>query len=286
MDYVIFDLEWNNAYDYRQKKGVNEIIEVGAVRLDSSLNICSAYTQLIKPKLSKKLSHRFVDLTGISKEEIAESGMDFERAMDEFARWAGEDAVFMSWSNSDLYVLVANFKRFIGKTTVSFMKKYMDAQCYCQSFLEDCHDQISLAHCAERLDISVQEEELHRALEDCYVAAECFKKVFDERRVDEMVSDCDDDFFGRLAFKPYLITNPVSREYNFNNESFNCPVCSSLLNRTGDLQVVNSSFKTVLSCPRCGKKFWGFVRVKMLYDGISVSKRITQMSKSKSKKYS
>ena len=58
------------------------------------------------------------------------------------------------------------------------------------------------------------------------------------------------------------------------------------INRTGDLQVVNSSFKTVLSCPRCGKKFWGFVRVKMLYDGISVSKRITQMSKSKSKKYS
>lgn len=53
MDYVIFDLEWNNAYDYKEKKGVNEIIEIGAVRLDKDLNISDTFTQLVKPKLSK-----------------------------------------------------------------------------------------------------------------------------------------------------------------------------------------------------------------------------------------
>ena len=39
MFYVIFDLEWNNAYDYRFGKGMNEIIEIGAVKLDEKLNI-------------------------------------------------------------------------------------------------------------------------------------------------------------------------------------------------------------------------------------------------------
>ena len=56
MKYVIFDLEWNNAFDYKEQKGLNEIIEIGAVKLDEDLNIADTYTQLIKPKLSKKLS--------------------------------------------------------------------------------------------------------------------------------------------------------------------------------------------------------------------------------------
>ncbi len=285
MDYVIFDLEWNNAYDYKEKKGVNEIIEIGAVRLDKDLNISDTFTQLVKPKLSKKLSKRFVDLTSITKEEIAQNGISFEKAMSDFAEWAGTDAVFMSWSNSDLYVLVSNYKRFFGKTNVSFMKRYMDCQKYCQSFIENCKEQISLTHCAERFEIKVEEENLHRALEDCYVAAACFKKVFNEKRAEEMSELCGDDFFGRLAFKPYVITAPVSKEYNFYKEVFSCPCCSEDLKRISDVQLVNNSFKTVFLCKNCNKKFWGFVRVKRLYDGISTSKRITEMSKNKAKKY-
>lgn len=285
MDYVIFDLEWNNAYDYKQKKGVNEIIEVGAVRLDENLNISNTFTQLVRPKLSKRFSKRFVDLTSITKEEVAQNGIPFEDAMRNFADWACGDVVFTSWSNSDLYVLVSNFKRFFGKTSISFMKNYMDVQKYCQSFLEGCKEQISLAHCAERLDIRVQEENLHRALEDCYVAAACFKKVFDENKAKSMTHLCDDDFFGRLAFKPYIITTTVSDEYNFYKESFLCPNCSTQTERISDVQIVNNSFKTVLFCKHCNKKYWGFVRVKRLYDGISTSKRITEMSKSKAKKY-
>lgn len=285
MEYVIFDLEWNNAYDYKLKKGVNEIIEIGAVRLNENLNITGTFTQLIKPKLSKKLSKRFVDLTSITKEEIAENGIPFKQAMGSFADWAGSDVVFMSWSNSDLYVLVSNFKRFFGETRVSFMNMYMDAQKYCQSFFDDCKEQISLAHCAERLKINIKEENLHRALEDCYVTAACLKKVFDYPTAMKMIDKCDDDFFGRLAFKPYIITKPVSVEYDFYKESFSCPDCSDELIRISDVQLVNNSFRTVFLCKNCNKKFWGFVRVKRLYDGISTSKRITEMSKSKSKKY-
>ena len=70
MFYVIFDLEWNNAYDYKLRKGMNEIIEIGAVKLDEKLNIVDTFKQLIKPKLSSKLSSRFKNLTHISMDEI------------------------------------------------------------------------------------------------------------------------------------------------------------------------------------------------------------------------
>ena len=51
MDYVIFDFEWNNAYDYKSRKGINEIIEIGAVKLDRNLNVTDTFKQLIKPKI-------------------------------------------------------------------------------------------------------------------------------------------------------------------------------------------------------------------------------------------
>ena len=31
MNFVIFDLEWNNAYNYKAQTGMNEIIEIGTV---------------------------------------------------------------------------------------------------------------------------------------------------------------------------------------------------------------------------------------------------------------
>ena len=56
MNYIIFDFEWNNAFNYAIKKSINEIIEIGAVKLDRNLNIVDTFKQLIKPKVSRKIS--------------------------------------------------------------------------------------------------------------------------------------------------------------------------------------------------------------------------------------
>lgn len=197
MFYVIFDLEWNNAYDYKLRKGMNEIIEIGAVKLDEKLNIVDTFKQLIKPKLSSKLSSRFKNLTHISMDEINKSGIAFENAISDFARWSGKDnSIFMSWSNSDLYVLIDNFKKFIGTSSIDFIKKYVDLQKYCQSFIEgSSSNQISLSRCAEIFEISVDTDNLHRALEDCFLSAECYRKVYDSKRFSAYITDCDKDFF-------------------------------------------------------------------------------------------
>ena len=129
MDYIIFDLEWNNAYNYKTKKGMNEIIEIGAVKLNSKLEVVDTFKQLIKPRITKKLGSRFKNLTNISMDEIKENGVDFDDAFSDFSRWSrGEDTVFLSWSTSDLYTLVDNFVKFRGVTFVDFITKYADVQ--------------------------------------------------------------------------------------------------------------------------------------------------------------
>ena len=281
MFYVIFDLEWNNAYDYKLRKGVNEIVEIGAVKLDEKLNIADTFKQLIKTKHYSKLSSRFKNLTHISVDEIRKNGVPFDKAMADFSRWSGRDnSVFMSWSNSDLYVLVDNFKNLIGTSNVGFIKKYADVQKYCQSFLENTgSNQVGLSKCAELMDISVNTENLHRALEDCYLAAECFRKVFDKKKFAGFVTECDSRFFERLIFKPYYLTRNVTEDFDVNTEKLNCPYCKSDLRVLKGYESVNKSFRTVCECRKCKKKFWAFIRAKKTYDGVVVTKKINVMNK-------
>lgn len=91
MNFVIFDLEWNNAYNYKAQTGMNEIIEIGAVMLDERLQIVDTFKQLILPKVSKRLTGRFKDLTHITTDEVKQNGIPFEEAFRDFARWSGAD---------------------------------------------------------------------------------------------------------------------------------------------------------------------------------------------------
>ena len=44
MNYIIMDLEWNNTYCKKKKGFMNEIIEIGAVKLNSNLDIIDTYS--------------------------------------------------------------------------------------------------------------------------------------------------------------------------------------------------------------------------------------------------
>ena len=54
MNYIIFDLEWNQCCGGRDMENPRmpfEIIEIGAVKLDKKFNIIDTYSSIIKPKL-------------------------------------------------------------------------------------------------------------------------------------------------------------------------------------------------------------------------------------------
>lgn len=289
VNYIIFDLEWNNAYCYAAKKAVNEIIEIGAVKLDHRLKVVDTFKQLIKPSISKKLSSHFSNLTNITLEEIKENGIPFSDAFRAFSSWArGEDNVFLSWSNSDLYVLQQNYLQFFGISNIPFLTNYCDAQKYCMAFIDDSvqspNQQISLSNCANIFEIDFDSSNLHRALTDCYLTAACLEKVYDCEKMKEYTSVCDDGFFQRLLFKPYFLSRPITEYCNLYQMDYTCPNCGNNLSVENDFQFKNNVFTSVFSCASCKEKFWGYVRVKKMYDDVKINKRFVRVSK-RNKKY-
>ena len=286
MYYIIFDFEWNNAYSHSAQRFMNEIIEIGAVKLDEKLNIVDTFKQMITPALTKKLSSRCKRLTGITNEELKENGIPFVDAFADFASWSsGEGNVFMSWSNSDLYVLSSNFLMYNGSCRVDFMRKYCDVQKYCMSFVEsENNNQIALAKCAEEFGVEVDTEKLHRALADCYVTASCFSKVYDKNKLSGFINDCDITFFDRLLFKPYYITEPESDEFNVYEYQIKCPDCGKKLKVGDNFVMQNKAFKGAVRCRRCRKSFWVFIRAKKTFDDVIVKTRFVEMNKKRARK--
>lgn len=287
MNYIIFDLEWNNAYNYAAKKGVNEIIEIGAIKFDENLNTIDTFKQLIKPNIAKKLSSRCKKLTSITMDEIKKDGVSFENAFSLFSDWCGnDDNLFLTWSNSDLYVLSNNFHMNFGKSNIDFIKKYCDAQKYCMSFIAstDCKTQISLSKCAELMNIDVDQSKLHRALMDCVVTGECFKKVFDKDKLKGFIHDCDNDYFERLIYKNTYINKPNANGFSLRDVEFTCTNCESSIRLIKPFENSNNTFKTIGACTKCNKKFWLYVRAKRTYDGVTVTSKAVAMNKRRANK--
>lgn len=113
MNYIIFDLEWNQCGSECEilTKPVclpGEIIEIGAVKLDDTFQKIDELRLFIKPQFYTKLHRRIATLTGIWDKELAEKGLLFPEAYAEFMKFCGEEYSFMTWSRSDLPILVDN----------------------------------------------------------------------------------------------------------------------------------------------------------------------------------
>ena len=68
MDYVVLDLEWNQASDSRDARNrllTFEIIEIGAVKLNSRMEIVDTFEELIRPQVYDTMHHITEKLIGI-----------------------------------------------------------------------------------------------------------------------------------------------------------------------------------------------------------------------------
>lgn len=98
MNYIIVDLE---ATCWNPRNGmVNEIIEIGAVKLNDSLEVIDEFCEFIKPHLNPVLSEFCQELTTITQVEV-NSGMTFPEALVKFQEWIGEDYCLCSWGMYD-----------------------------------------------------------------------------------------------------------------------------------------------------------------------------------------
>ena len=135
MQFIIMDLEWNNAYCKKLKGYINEIIEFGACKVDKDFNVIDEFSVIVKAQVGKKLQGRVKALTHITNEDIS-NGVPFFKALSMFRNWVGDDEnVFFSWGDGDIRTLIKNYEFFLKKNRIPFVNNYCDAQKYCQSFI-------------------------------------------------------------------------------------------------------------------------------------------------------
>ena len=48
MNFVILDLEWDSTYYVKEHRFFNQIIQIGAVKLDEKLNIVDTFEQTVR----------------------------------------------------------------------------------------------------------------------------------------------------------------------------------------------------------------------------------------------
>lgn len=277
MNYIIMDLEWNNSFNKATQKFMNEIIEIGAVKLDVNLNQVDTFSELIKPVISKKLRSRIKTLTNISNEDV-KAGRPFSKVVEDFEEWVGEDAVIMSWGDTDIRTLLTNYKWFMKKNSLDFIKKYADLQKYCQCFINmENVQQAGLSYAAECLEIDPDSFPHHRALDDSLLSAECFKKVFDEEKLQEFIKNCDYDFYVRLLFHPYVIKNKNDPLIDKNLFNCFCEICGGKVQTVKKWKFMNQSFRGIFYCENCDREFRVTLRVKKFYDYIDIKRNCSEI---------
>lgn len=111
-NYIVMDLEFNYpATRFRSEQNgirlTQEIIQIGAVKLNEGLEQTDSFCAFVKPTAYPKMNRDVQELTEITTEMI-HSGKPFPETVEDFLKWCGEDPVFITWSDNDIISLEDN----------------------------------------------------------------------------------------------------------------------------------------------------------------------------------
>lgn len=277
MNYIVLDLEWDSAYYTAEHRFINQILQIGAVKLNDSLAVIDSFDVTVRSSFSKRVSGRFAGLTGITSEKMR-AGIPFEDAVRMYNEWAGTDTVTMTWSTSDLFAIVEN-QCLLPEDVRFHIEKYVDIQKYIQNELaltgHGSPNQIALSHAAELFEISTEEFSLHTARDDSMVCVALLRKTYNEQRFSALIRDtASPDFYKRLFFKPYYLNDLNDPLVDKTQFRMNCEKCGSKLKPSSRWSYHNRSFQAKLYCAHCHQKYKAQVSFRKNFDGVAVKRRL------------
>ena len=276
MQYVILDLEWNNGFSAKLQGYINEIIEIGAIKLDEEMNIIGQFSIFVRPDITHRLKNRVKELTQITNEDL-KRGTSFTYAVSKFKKFT-QGCVIMSWSKSDLVTLESNCQYYYGSETIPFLKYYADVQEYCQKAIAPQEkNQMALQVAAEKLNIDMDDIPLHRAVGDSLLTSRVLKAVFDPEKFREYICEVDEEFYRRLNFHTTYLCNLDNPLVDPSQMIFSCPACRKDCVLMTEWKVKSKAFIADFQCPECKKTYRGRVQFKLCYEGVKVQKKLSDM---------
>ena len=167
MEYIVFDLEWNQCPDGKRKEVAClpfEIIEIGAWKLNERRQITGQFHTIIKPQVYKWIHNKTREVIHIDYENLRD-GLPFPAAAREFLEWCGEDYRFCTWGDLDVMELQRNLKYYSMEQLLPGPIFYYDIQKLFSRNFEDGKSRKSLEYGIDYLGLP-KKEGFHRALED------------------------------------------------------------------------------------------------------------------------
>lgn len=187
-NYIVFDLEWNQSAHGKEDSVEDfpfEIIEIGAIKLDSELSLADEFHRLIRPQVYTQMHYAISEVTHMDMGELRSQGEDFVHAAKGFVDWCEEDSIYCIWGSMDLTELQRNMKYYGIENPFPKPLFYYDVQKLYALFYKD-GVKPSLDVAVEELGL-LEERPFHRALDDAYYTGKVFKKMMEEIGSDHLL---------------------------------------------------------------------------------------------------
>lgn len=268
MNYVVVDLEWNQAMSSKSSvfnklpiKLRGEIIEIGAVKLNEDMTPGEEFTIDVKPVYFKRMHYKVKKLTGFDKERLALGHM-FPDAFEQFRQWCGDDVTFITWGCDDRGIMEQNI--IIHDLDWDWISSWINLQLIYNMQTDGDKNQKSLATAMEHFDIE-QTRVAHDALGDAYNTALVCTKLdmksglaqYDEatrtlatktRKTEP--GDSAHDALEHRVFPGYISKSDAFADEQLVNAP--CPKCGGKLNAQRWINQGDQRYMNLFSCPDCG----------------------------------
>lgn len=253
MGYVIIDLEFNNMQNirkyfpriYEKNAGLrtsevqNEIIQIGAVKLDESMKKIGEYKAYIRPYAFPVLNPIITEMTGITNDDLKNS-ISLKKGLAQLKEFVGDNNILCTWAKSDIAEIVINAK-YQGCTDIFWIKEYLDIQNYCTKIFSQ-NKAMGLKTALKELNIEVDKEKLHDALNDCDYTAEVLRKSYDEKLIKKHIVD---NVYELPSVKIKDLRKYDPSEYTI---KMKCQKCGGDIDITEPLTLLVNKFVSLVKC--------------------------------------
>ena len=175
MNYIVYDLE-ATCWDGRPPGMIQEVIEIGAYKIDDYGQAVDKFSRFIKPQAHPVLSLFCKQLTGITQVDINRAS-SYPRVIDDFIDWIDpdEDYVLCSWGDFDRKIFIQNSEQHQLESEWAERHINLKAQYYrIRGFSKPVGLQKALRKEGFEFD-----GDPHRGIDDAFNTAKIFIRLFD-----------------------------------------------------------------------------------------------------------
>lgn len=273
MGYIIIDLEFNNLKNitnyhkdfftkYEELKNIgieNEIIEIGAVKVDKYMKPISEFREYVKPTIFPVINPVVTEITKINQDILDEKGVPFEEAISKLKGMFEEGDILCSWAKDDIAELIinANYYKF---SDLKWLNEYLDVQEYVSKMLGH-KNALGLKVALGELKIKVDDTKLHDALNDSKYTVEVFRRVYNSRIINNYIVK---DIYNMPAIH---VSNLEDVKIEEEKLMLKCPKCGKKIELETEIKLLNWRFAAVGTCPKCKSNILCEIIVKKTLQG-------------------